>query len=155
MAEAPASSFHRSTKVLNFDQNATAPLSDAARTAWLEATERFPGNPSSPHRLGARADRALEEARERLAARLGCGAHEIVWTAGATEAVNTAVAHLAAEGAGRGGDLGRSSIRACCSRRGMGWRATVELLPATRGGRGGPRARWQERSRRSGRVSSR
>lgn len=66
--------------------------------AWLEASARFPGNPSSPHRLGTRASHAVEEARERLAARLGCGAHEIVWTGGATEAINTAVAHLATLG---------------------------------------------------------
>ena len=78
--------------VLYFDHNATSPLCAAARDAWLDATERFVGNPSSQHRLGQRADRALEEARERLAAILGCGARESTWTSGATEAVNTAVA---------------------------------------------------------------
>lgn len=79
-----------------FDHNATSPLCAAAREAWLEATERFIGNPSSPHRLGARADAALEEARGRLAAWLGCATHEIVWTSGATEANNAALHHAAA-----------------------------------------------------------
>ncbi len=79
-----------------FDHNATHPLSATAREAWLDATERFIGNPSSPHRLGDRADRALNEARERLAGWLGCAAHEIVWTSGATESNNMALAHLAA-----------------------------------------------------------
>jgi len=83
-----------------FDHNATHPLSLAARAAWLDATERFIGNPSSPHRLGDRADRALHEAREKLAAWLGCQPHEIVWTSGATEANNMALAHLAALGVG-------------------------------------------------------
>lgn len=78
-----------------FDHNATHPLSSAAREAWLDATTRFVGNPSSPHRLGDRADRALGEARERLAGWLGCAPHEIVWTSGATESNNTAVAHFA------------------------------------------------------------
>jgi cysteine desulfurase len=78
-----------------FDHNATHPLSLAARQAWLEGCDRFVGNPSSPHRLGDRADKALNDARDRLAAWLGCDASEIVWTSGATEAVNTAVAHLA------------------------------------------------------------
>jgi cysteine desulfurase len=81
--------------VLYFDHNATHPLSPAARGAWLDAVDQFPGNPSSPHRLGDRADRALSDARERLAGWLGCGPHEITWTSGATESVNTALAHLA------------------------------------------------------------
>ena len=78
-----------------FDHNATSPLSDTARAAWLEATERFVGNPSSPHRLGARADAALTGAREKLANMLGCAAQEIIWTSGATESVNTAAGHVA------------------------------------------------------------
>jgi cysteine desulfurase len=78
--------------VLYFDHNATHPLSPTARRAWLEAVEKFPANPSSPHRLGQRAEKALEEARERLAAILGCGAEEIVFTSGATESANMALA---------------------------------------------------------------
>ena len=86
--------------LLYFDHNATHPLSPAARQAWLEATELYPGNPSSPHRLGERAERALNEAREKLAAWLGCRADQIVWTSGATESVNTALAHLGLSGEG-------------------------------------------------------
>ena len=78
-----------------FDHNATYPLSAAARGAWLDAAERFPANPSSPHRWGARSDQALTEARERVATWLGCPAHSVVWTSGATEANNAWVAHLA------------------------------------------------------------
>jgi cysteine desulfurase len=81
--------------LLYFDHNATHPLSPVARAAWLDAADHFPANPSSPHRLGERADRALNEARERLAGWLGCNPLEIVWTSGATEANNTAIAHLA------------------------------------------------------------
>lgn len=80
-----------------FDHNATHPLSPAARAAWLDATARFIGNPSSPHRLGDRADRALAQAREQLAGWLGCAFEEIVWTSGATESNNTAIAHFAAD----------------------------------------------------------
>lgn len=82
--------------MLYFDHNATHPLSRAAREAWLDAVARFPANPSSPHRLGARADAALQQAREKLAAWLGCDAAEIVWTSGATESNNAALHHLAA-----------------------------------------------------------
>jgi len=83
--------------VLYFDHNATSPLCEAAKTAWLDATERFIGNPSSPHRLGARADAALGKARERLAEFLGCEPHEIVWTSGATESNNTVIHHFSTE----------------------------------------------------------
>jgi cysteine desulfurase len=86
--------------VLYFDHNATSPLCDAAREAWLDAVARYPGNPSSPHRLGARADAALSQAREKLAAWLGCEPGEIVWTAGATEANNTVLHHAAQTGSG-------------------------------------------------------
>jgi len=77
-----------------FDHNATSPLSTAAREAWLEAVDRYPGNPSSPHRLGARADNALEEARHEVARWLGCPPAQVVWTSGATEANNALFHHL-------------------------------------------------------------
>jgi cysteine desulfurase len=81
--------------MLYFDHNATTPVIPAARSAWLEATEKFIGNPSSPHRLGQRADAALQTAREQLAAFLGCDAMDIVWTSGATESNNMVLHHLA------------------------------------------------------------
>lgn len=86
--------------MLYFDHNATSPLIPAARAAWLDGAERFIGNPSSPHRLGARADAALNGARETLANFLGCAPGEIVWTSGATEANNAALHHAAAAGDG-------------------------------------------------------
>jgi len=82
--------------MLYFDHNATTPLCPEAKQAWLEAVEQFIGNPSSPHRLGARADAALQEARGRLAGFLGCDALDIVWTSGATESNNAVFRHLAA-----------------------------------------------------------
>ncbi len=80
--------------MLYFDHNATHPISETAKRVWLEAVEKFPANPSSPHRLGQRAEAALQNARERLAAMLGCGADEIVFTGGATESANTVLAQF-------------------------------------------------------------
>lgn len=97
--------------VLYFDHNATHPLSAVAREAWLEATERFIGNPSSPHRLGSRAEAALDQARERLAGWLGCAAAQIIWTSGATESCNAALAHA---GRASDGELWVSSIEHPC-----------------------------------------
>ena len=81
--------------MIYFDHNATTPVLPQARDAWLEATEKYIGNPSSPHRLGARAEVAMQNARERLAALLGCDALDIVWTSGATESNNMALHHFA------------------------------------------------------------
>lgn len=68
------------------DNNATTrvhPEVLAAMLPWF--TERF-GNPSSLHRLGAEAARALEEAREAVARALGAAPQEVVFTSGGTEA---------------------------------------------------------------------
>ena len=81
--------------MLYFDHNATTPLLPDARAAWLEAVEKYVGNPSSPHRLGQRAELALQGAREQLAALLGCDAMDTVWTSGATESNNMVFHHFA------------------------------------------------------------
>lgn len=78
-----------------FDHNATAPLSPAARAAWLQAVEQLAANPSSPHRLGGRAEAALEAARAAAAGWLGCSPLDLVWTSGATEAANALFYHYA------------------------------------------------------------
>ena len=80
--------------MLYFDHNATHPLSATAKRAWLDAVDDFSGNPSSPHRLGQRAEKALDAARERLAGILGCGAEGIVFTSGATESANMVLAQF-------------------------------------------------------------
>jgi cysteine desulfurase len=85
----------RAKRMIYFDYNATTPLLPQARQAWLEATEKFIGNPSSPHRIGSRADAAISGARERLAEFLACDPQDIVWTSGATESNNTVLHHFA------------------------------------------------------------
>ena len=52
------------------------------------------GNPSSVHAEGAAARAAVERARERVAGLLGCEPREVLFTAGATEANNTALGPL-------------------------------------------------------------
>jgi len=115
-----------------FDHNATTPLCPAAREAWLEASEQYVGNPSSPHRLGARADKAMEDAREQLASFLGCSSIDIVWTSGATES-NNLVLHHYAQSLGSDGEVWISAIEHPCvleaASRYFGDRA--KLLPVT------------------------
>src|SRR5437016_3632317 len=81
--------------MIYFDHNATTPMLPVARQAWLDAVEKFVGNPSSPHRIGSRADAAITGARQRLAEFLGCDALDLVWTSGATESNNTVLHHFA------------------------------------------------------------
>ncbi len=75
------------------DHAATTPLRAEAREAWLVASETV-GNAFSTHGAGQGARRMLEEARERLAAVLGCEAIELVFTSGGTESINTALRGL-------------------------------------------------------------
>jgi len=95
------------------DYNATAPLCAAAREEWLKINDEFPGNPSSAHRIGDRADRILMEARERLGALLQCHPLDIVWTSGATESNNAAIYHLS-ERTGKDARLLVSSVEHPC-----------------------------------------
>src|SRR5262249_36750329 len=53
------------------------------------------GNPASAHQAGRQARRALEDARERIAALLGAFPDEVIFTSGATEANNLALFGLA------------------------------------------------------------
>ncbi len=75
------------------DHAATTPLRPEARDAWLCAHEVL-GNPSSIHGAGQDARRLLEDAREGVAAVLGCQPIEVVFTSGGTEAVNLALKGL-------------------------------------------------------------
>jgi len=75
------------------DHAATTPMLPAAREAWLEALGLV-GNPSSIHSDGQNAKRMLEDARERIAASLGCDPIEVVFTSGGTESVNLAIKGL-------------------------------------------------------------
>ncbi len=72
------------------DYNATAPIEPAAIEAMTRAAEMW-GNPSSVHAEGRRAKAMLEDARERIAAGLGCRASELVFTSGGTEAIGLAL----------------------------------------------------------------
>ncbi|MFT4214630.1 MAG: cysteine desulfurase family protein [Microbacterium sp.] len=75
------------------DHAASTPLRPVAREAWIEASALV-GNASSVHASGQAARRLLEDARERIAAILGCESIEVVLTSGGTEAVNLALKGL-------------------------------------------------------------
>ncbi len=73
------------------DYNASTPIDPAVAAAMLPfLTDHF-GNPSSGHWAAAPAKVALEKARGKIAALLGCGEDEVVFTSGGSEANNFAL----------------------------------------------------------------
>ncbi len=73
------------------DHNATTPLHPAVLDAMLPYLSTHFGNPSSSHVYGRRAKEAVELARARVAALLGCDPEEVCFTSGGTEASNLAI----------------------------------------------------------------
>lgn len=75
------------------DHAATTPMLPLAVAAMVEELSQV-GNASSLHTSGRRVRRVVEEAREQLAAALGAGPSEVIFTAGGTEADNLAIKGL-------------------------------------------------------------
>ena len=94
--------------MIYLDYQATTPLAPEAREAMLRwlggpGSDGF-GNPSSMHRMGRMARAAVEVAREQVAALCPPGGR-IIFTSGATEALN-----LAIRGSGQGAKVAFSAI---------------------------------------------
>jgi cysteine desulfurase len=81
-------------EIIYLDNNATTPFDPRVIEEMLPFLTKYYGNPSSGYAFAARARKAVDLARERLAALLGCAPSEIVFTSGGTES-NNAVIHSA------------------------------------------------------------
>lgn len=74
------------------DYNATTPLDKRVLEAMIPyLTEHFGNAASRSHAFGWKAAEAVDTARQQIADLLGCTSKEIVFTSGATEAVNLAI----------------------------------------------------------------
>ncbi|MGP0017055.1 MAG: cysteine desulfurase family protein [Candidatus Sulfotelmatobacter sp.] len=80
------------------DNNATTPVLPEVFEAMKPYFGEQFGNASSIHHHGQQTRAAVEDARESVAALLGCRASEIVFTSGGTEADNLAIAGLVGAG---------------------------------------------------------
>ena len=79
------------SRVIYLDYNATSPVLPEVKEAMIPYFCEKYGNPSSLHRLGRDAKRAVEEARESVAKLLGAEPSEIIFTSGGSESDNLAI----------------------------------------------------------------
>ena len=84
------------------DNAATTAMSQVAIDAMMPYLNKVYGNPSSLHSAGQEAKEVLENARQTVAACLGCEAREIYFTSGGSEADNQAIISAAKIGARKG-----------------------------------------------------
>ena len=88
------------------DYSATSPCDERVVDAMLPWLRNHFGNPASrSHAWGWEAEKAVENAREQVAALIGADSREIVWTSGATESNNLALKGAAHFYQGRGKHL--------------------------------------------------
>ncbi|HWR41134.1 MAG TPA: cysteine desulfurase NifS [Patescibacteria group bacterium] len=93
-----------------FDHSATTPVDKEVANAMLEyMTEKF-GNASSVHAFGREARKALEEAREKVAALLNAEPKEIIFTSGGTESDNMLIKGIAYANRKKGNHIITSAI---------------------------------------------
>jgi len=78
-------------EIIYLDNNATTQLDRAVLEEMLPFLTKYYGNPSSGYGFAAEARKAVDLARERLAALLGCEPSEIVFTSGGTESNNAVI----------------------------------------------------------------
>jgi cysteine desulfurase len=77
--------------MIYFDNNATTSVDPSVLTEMLPFLKEQYGNPSSAYSFGKRVARAVERAREQVAALLGCEPSEILFTSCGTESDNSAL----------------------------------------------------------------
>ncbi|MEE0815562.1 MAG: cysteine desulfurase NifS [Desulfovibrio fairfieldensis] len=78
-------------KTIYLDNNATTAVAPEVLAAMLPYRGELYGNPSSMHSFGGQVGEAVDTARERIAALLGAGPDEIIFTSCGSESDNTAI----------------------------------------------------------------
>ena len=96
--------------MIYLDHAATSPVHPDVVEAMLPYYREMHGNPSSMHRFGQQARFVLDESRSIIARSLNATPSEIVFTAGGTEADNTAVFGIASALAEKGKHIITSAI---------------------------------------------
>lgn len=76
------------TAIVNMDFNSTTPMDPSVIEAVKNASLNLWANPSSSYETGVHVKNAINESRQQVAKLIKCGADEIVFTSGGTEANN-------------------------------------------------------------------
>ena len=79
-------------QLVYLDHAATTPMRQVAVDAMLPLLAEGFANPSGAHRFARQARRVVDDARDRIAAIVGCLPGEVVFTSGGTESDNAAIA---------------------------------------------------------------
>jgi cysteine desulfurase len=90
------------TEILYFDNNATTPIDKRVMDAMLPFLKESFANPSSTHHFGINVNDAVKKARAQVAKLIGAEDNEILFTSGATEAINIAIKGIAENYSGKG-----------------------------------------------------
>lgn len=95
--------------MIYLDYQATTPLAPEVISAMTDGLQRY-GNPHSAHAMGRQAAAEVELARDRVQATLGLPGGRLIFTSGATEALNIAIQGVAQkQNESRHGTLGRKN----------------------------------------------
>ena len=97
-------------KLIYLDYNATTPIDPEVAESMLPYLNEYFGNPSSSHRTGMQAKRAVEKARNQIADLLNCQTYEIVFTSCGTESNNYAIKGTAFANRSKGNHIITSTI---------------------------------------------
>lgn len=81
----------RNKRDIYLDYSASTPVDPRVLEAMMPYFSEVYGNPSSVHRYGRAAERAVEDSRETVAAILNCRPREIIFTSGGSESDNLAL----------------------------------------------------------------
>jgi len=126
------------------DYNATTPTDPVVVEELVPYLAGGFGNPSSSHYYGERAREAVEVARKRVAALLGCNSNEVIFTSGGTESNNQALIGAAFANRDRGRHIISSAIEHPAVLNPLDWLEgqgfRVTLLPVDGSGRLDPDA---------------
>ena len=113
------------------DNNATTQPAPEVVAAMLPYLTDLYGNASSVYRFGQRARQAVDEARAQVAALIGCDDSELVFTAGGTESINTALRGLLLSRSPRNqivtSTVEHSAVRELCKHLGQGGAEVVAV----------------------------
>jgi cysteine desulfurase len=92
-------------KIIYLDYNSTTPIDPRVLETMLPFLKDNFANPSSTHHFGQSINEKLKQAREQIADFINAEAKEIIFTSGATEAINMAIKGVAESYSNRGNHI--------------------------------------------------